>query len=97
MTMADLAAALERVTGEPILDKTNLVNLYKFTIELPPDNMAREIIIRSGRGNVSDTLADPPVVMTIEAVKKLGLRLERRRSEIETIVVDKIERTPTEN
>ena len=95
--MADLAVALERVTGEPILDKTKLVSLYKFTMELPPDNGAREIIIRSGRGNVSDTLAAPPVVMTSEAVKKLGLRLERRRSEIETIVVDKIERTPTEN
>jgi uncharacterized protein (TIGR03435 family) len=36
-------------------------------------------------------------VSTVSAVEGLGLRLEKRRSPFDIIVVDNIERQPTEN
>ncbi len=98
--MADLASLLERFTGQPVFDRTSLSGLYLFTIELPPRNTLRESFLRRG-GNVSPNLRAeldrPSIDMASEAFKGLGLRLEKRRSDVDTIVVDRIERTPTDN
>jgi uncharacterized protein (TIGR03435 family) len=40
---------------------------------------------------------DPSGVSAFKAVEKLGLKLEPRRILLDTIVVDTIERAPTEN
>jgi uncharacterized protein (TIGR03435 family) len=99
MTMGELAIELERVIGQPVFDRTNLGGLYAFTGLLPPNNGAREIILR--RSALSPDLpaafAVPAIELVSKPLKGLGLRLEKRRAEIETIVVDKIERTPTDN
>jgi uncharacterized protein (TIGR03435 family) len=100
MTMADLAGLLERRTGQPVFDRTNLSGLYRFTLELPPLNATREMVLR--RGTTSSPLAQaaftmPSIEMLPEALKRVGLRLEKRRAEVDTVVVDKIERTPTAN
>jgi len=44
-----------------------------------------------------DATFELPNISTAKAVEGLGLRLERRRSPIDVLVVDKIERTPTDN
>lgn len=101
MAMVDFTVVLERVIGEPVLDKTNLAALYKFTIDLPLNNMTRQSLMRGaamfGRNPSDSPFAASPIPMVSGGLKGLGLRLEKRRSEIETIVVDKIERTPTDN
>ena len=101
MAMVDFIVVLERVIGEPVLDKTNLATLYKFTIDLPLNNMTRQSLMRGaamfGRNPSDSPFAASPMPMVSGGLKSLGLRLEKRRSEIETIVVDKIERTPTDN
>ena len=101
MAMVDFAVVLERAIGEPVLDKTNLAALYRFTIELPVNATLRQSLMRGATLfglNPSDSpFAASPMPMVSGGLKGLGLRLEKRRSEIETIVVDKIERTPTEN
>lgn len=35
MTMAELASMLAECTGGPVLDRTQLTGVYKFSIELP--------------------------------------------------------------
>jgi uncharacterized protein (TIGR03435 family) len=101
MAMVDFVVVLERVIGEPVLDKTNLVALYRFTIDLPLNYTLRQSLMRGaalfGRNPSDSPYAASPLPMVSGGLKGLGLRLEKRRSEIETIVVDKIERTPTEN
>jgi uncharacterized protein (TIGR03435 family) len=100
MTMSDLATVLERLIGQPVFDRTNLTGVYTFNIELPPSNATRDSVLRNRGGsvtNLQEGFAVPPAVLSSEALKGLGLRLERRRAEIETIVVDRIERTPTDN
>jgi len=40
---------------------------------------------------------EPTGVSTFKAVEGLGLKIEERRSPIDVLVVDKSERSPTEN
>jgi len=95
MTMAELAKVLTDVTGQPVLDKTDLRGTYQFgDVELPLDarvlGAAREAF--ASRGGI-----EVPYVSESKSVESLGLRLERRRSTIDLIVVDSIDRAPTDN
>lgn len=99
MTMAEFATVLEGALGQPVFDRTNLGGLYAFTVVLPPDNVVREIILRRSAlsPNLPAAFAVPAIDVASKALKDLGLRLEKRSAEIETIVVDRIERIPTDN
>lgn len=92
ITMGQLAAMLSFTVDRPVVDGTRLTGLYKLRIELPPANFAiASVLIPITPTN------EPNVVSPFSAVEKLGLKLERRRLPADTIVVDHIERTPTEN
>ena len=95
MTMAELATVLTEVTGQPVLDKTDLRGTYQFGgIELPLNarvlKEAREAF--ASRGGL-----EVPYVSESKAVEAIGLRLERRRAPIDVIVVDSIDRAPADN
>jgi len=45
----------------------------------------------------ADTASDPSGAVVSASVEKLGLKLEPRKSPVETIVVDHLEKTPTDN
>ena len=97
MTMAELAARLTDVIGQPVLDRTDLRGMYQFhDVELPLDarvlEMARTSALRFGF-----TPPDVPNLSAPRAIEGLGLRLERRRSPVEVVVVDSIDRTPSDN
>jgi uncharacterized protein (TIGR03435 family) len=97
MTMAELAAVLTANVGQPVLDRTRLPRTYNFSdIELPLDAALVAIVDRSSRTAGFRGFEAPNVSLT-KALEPLGLRLERRRAPIDVIVVDKIERTPTDN
>jgi uncharacterized protein (TIGR03435 family) len=50
-----------------------------------------------GTSPVSEA-SDPGGVSTLfDSVKKLGLRLEPRKAPVEQVVIDHVEKTPTEN
>jgi uncharacterized protein (TIGR03435 family) len=96
MTMAELATVLSTSIGQPVLDKTDLRGSYEFgSVELPIDAAVLEMARRSilSRGGSLEV----PNVSVARELDSLGLRLERRRAPIDVIVVDKIERTPTDN
>ena len=62
------------------------------TLDMPPDGVS------GGRGDDAATASDPSGVPTIfKALEKLGLKLERRKVPVEMIVVDYLEKTPTDN
>ena len=95
MTMTELATVLTDVTGQPVLDKTDLRGTYQFGgVELPLNARvlkdAREAF--ASRGGI-----EVPYVSESKAIEAIGLRLERRPSPIDVIVVDRIDRTPTDN
>jgi uncharacterized protein (TIGR03435 family) len=44
-----------------------------------------------------DTASDPSGNSIFDAIQKLGLKLEARKGPIEVIVIDHVEKTPTDN
>ena len=51
----------------------------------------------NGPGGPADAASEPGGDSIFKAVEKLGLKLEARRAPVENIVIDHLEKTPTEN
>ena len=90
--MGQLAVILSLTLDRPVVDGTRLTGPYKLRIELPPPTFTIAIALIP----ITPT-NEPNIVTSFKAVEKLGLKLEARRLPVDTIVVDQIERTPTDN
>jgi uncharacterized protein (TIGR03435 family) len=101
---------LSRMLDQPVIDMTGLKEKYEVVLGLTPDNM-RTIATAGGfvtagmgpggrgpDGGMHDMAngADPAPTI-FQSVQQLGLKLESRRAPMETIVVDRAEKKPTEN
>jgi uncharacterized protein (TIGR03435 family) len=93
MTMPELADRLSSAVDRPVIDKTGLTGIYQFKIELP--RLVRPSLVTSADGKPISV--DPSGGSAFDAVKTLGLRLEAQRSPLDVVVVDRINRIPTEN
>ena len=92
--MAELTSILVLSTGRPVINATKLTGVYKFSIELPTEafaSVSAQVSAQTGR------TVDPSGASAPKAVEQLGLKLEPRRIPMDTIVVDKIERVPSDN
>jgi uncharacterized protein (TIGR03435 family) len=78
-----LAAFLTSVTGRRVIDQTGLKGLYNIDLSWVPD--------RDGESSVIDRAAAPAVE------RRLGLELLNKTSPYEVLVVDHIDKMPTEN
>jgi uncharacterized protein (TIGR03435 family) len=105
-TMQDLAARLTSQLNRPVTDATGLSAKYDFTLTFAPDGvmgpmgMAPPPPPPPGAGGndsvfVPEGEAPPTLFAAIQA--QLGLKLEAKKGNVEIIVVDHIEKTPTEN
>ena len=86
-----LADALPFFLNAPTADKTN-GGVYDYTLKLhqiPPDGTGQ----RGGGRSVGDAF-DPPLSTALQ--EQLGLRLEPRKVQVRTLVIDHLEK-PTEN
>jgi uncharacterized protein (TIGR03435 family) len=107
ITMAALAGRLTQFVDRPVVDETQLSGTYQVTVELPPGAMdgiafAQKMAIFAGLGSVGAGVggANAPEnsdAAMIQAVKRLGLELQSRKAPVETIIVDRVEKSPTEN
>jgi uncharacterized protein (TIGR03435 family) len=83
-----LTFMLSRRMDRPVLDMTGLTGVYDFTLDV------------SGLANFSGLppSADDPAVSIFTAVQKdLGLKLEATKRPIEVLVIDSVNKVPTEN
>ena len=87
-TMAMLASAIAALTGTPVVDVTHLDGTYDIELEYGPDDLAAAA--------PADAAAEPRASI-YTSIQKLGLKLESRKVPVEMIVVDRAEKTPTEN
>jgi uncharacterized protein (TIGR03435 family) len=95
ITMESLALMLTRFSranargalDRPVIDETGLTAKYDFDFD--------QGISDGGRGDGGALPGDE--ITAFEAVKALGLRLEQSKHTYDIIVIDHIERSPTEN
>ena len=107
VTMARLADVLTQFMDRPVVDATQLKGTYQVALDVPIQAMAgmtfvQKVAAFAGLGSFgarSGAAPDPDSVnpIIIQSVKSLGLELQPRKAPIETIVVDRLEKTPTPN
>ena len=94
ITMPALAEILERYrfADRPVVDETGLEGYYRLELDISQ----QELRMRDGWVPPPGMEpADPGSLFT--AIQRLGLKLEAKKEPVDTIVVDQVERTPTEN
>jgi len=108
VAMPTFAEMLTRFTDRPVIDMTGLTGNYQVAVEVAMEDlmkMARAagapVPMGGGPGGESakpaDAASDPSGNSVFTSVQQLGLKLEQRKAPVELIVIDKIEKTPTEN
>jgi uncharacterized protein (TIGR03435 family) len=108
MNMAALADTLSRFFDRPVVDLTGLKGTYQVALDLSMEdlrNAARTMGMmgpgmgggREGTRSPSDAASDPGGLSIFAAVQQLGLKLEPRKEPLDLIVIDHLEKAPTEN
>jgi uncharacterized protein (TIGR03435 family) len=91
-SMEQLALELTRQLRQPVVDATGLKGKYDFVLywalELPAPPTAPE-----GEFPVAST----PLPTLSDALQRLGLKVERKKVPADVLVIDHIEKVPTEN
>jgi uncharacterized protein (TIGR03435 family) len=103
LTMTNLAESLERFLDRPIVDATQLKGAYSLTLELTPEDY-RAMLVRAA---LSAGYVLPPEALRamddgsfgslIASLQKLGLALDSRKSPLDLLIIDRVQKSPTEN
>jgi uncharacterized protein (TIGR03435 family) len=105
-TLATLAEMISRFSERPVVDMTGIQGLYDFDLVFSPENMRG---MRMGGGMpppgegghpAPDGQTEAPAERAgsiYDSVQRYGLKLEPRKAPMEVLIVDHIEKTPTEN
>ncbi len=85
-TMADIAEMCTRELGRPVIDLSELTGAYDFNIDFmrPPDDP-------------TEARADSETPFLNAIQDQLGLRLRATKVPVKVVVIDHIEKTPSEN
>ena len=86
VTSEMLANVLSNQLGRTVQDQTGLSGVFDFKLEWEPDGQATDS---------TNARMGPSLFTAIQ--EQLGLKLEARKGSVEVLVIDRIERTPTEN
>jgi uncharacterized protein (TIGR03435 family) len=97
ITMAEFARTLLPYADHPVIDATGLKGAYHVTLGVPRPQQASTP--RPNRdGTIVPAASDPSGEISIfKSVQKLGLALEKRSMPVDHLIVDHVERLPTEN
>ena len=81
----------------PVIDKTGLAGRYDFTLEFAPDpaNLPGLPPPPPGAAAALETSPAPTIQAAIQ--EQLGLRLEQKKIPVEMLIIDRVDKTPTEN
>jgi len=91
----ELANALRSQVDAPVIDHTGLTGLYQFSIPVPATRLTTAM--RRTTDQAGGEASEPSGVNVMQSIGMLGLRLEKGRSPIETVIVEHIEKSPKEN
>jgi uncharacterized protein (TIGR03435 family) len=103
LDMPTFADMLTRFTDRPVVDMTEIKGRYDFSLDLTPEDRTAMLI----RIALAQGVVLPPQAMRAldfgsnvslsSSLEKLGFTLESRRAPLEILIIDSIQKTPTEN
>jgi uncharacterized protein (TIGR03435 family) len=108
ITLAAFADVLSPFLDRPVLNMTELKGSYQVALDLSMDDL-RKVARTAGvavpgaapgpesAGHPADAASDPSGGSIFASVQQLGLKLEPRKAPVEIIVIDHVEKNPTEN
>lgn len=104
-TMSSFLDMLGNQTDKPIVDMTGLTGKYDFTLIFEPErNMGMAMALKGampspppGAGPAPEGADETAPALTTAVQDQLGLKLEPRKAPLDLIVIDHLEKTPTEN
>jgi uncharacterized protein (TIGR03435 family) len=101
--MPTFADMLSRFTDRPVVDMTNIKGRYDFTLELTPEDRTAMLV----RSALAAGVVLPPQALRIldvgstvsltSSLEKIGFTFETRKAPLEVLVIDSVQKTPTEN
>jgi uncharacterized protein (TIGR03435 family) len=100
MTMTAFADFIGRYSELPIIDFTGIQGTYQMEFDVSAEevrNAARAHGVAVPPPASGETASDPAGASLAASLRKLGLRLESRKAPTEVLVIDKVEKVPTEN
>jgi uncharacterized protein (TIGR03435 family) len=103
-TMDEFASRLQGMVGRPVRNATGLTRRYDFELSFAPSPgqslMPGGPVMRlppPGSPDGASTTDDSGVSIFAALQDQLGLKLESKKGPVDTLVIDHIEKTPTEN
>jgi len=96
-----LIQMLESQLKGPVVDRTGLSGKYDFTLEYSLDTMVLPLPAGppgaggAAAGTPPEVASGPPLPAALQ--DQLGLKLEQKRAPLEVLIIDRADRTPTEN
>lgn len=104
MLKANISAFADMLTsilGKPVVDRTGLTGYYQIALNIPREdvqNVARTLGIGGPAGfQTIGAPTDPGGSSMFRAIEQFGLKLDSRKEQIETLIIDHIEKLPTAN
>jgi uncharacterized protein (TIGR03435 family) len=88
--MSDLAQEMSAQIGRPVVDETGLAGQYEIHMDVTP------YVTQASAGNNGGQL-DVIGILFTGLQDLLGLKLEARKENVDVLVIDHVEKTPTEN
>jgi uncharacterized protein (TIGR03435 family) len=99
-----LTEMLGNQLGFPVVDTTGLKANYDFTLDFTPDRMEGPMGVMhppppgDGGGAPAASVSDVTGPTIFAAVQEqLGLKLEQKKGPVDLLVIDRLEKVPTEN
>ena len=108
ISMAAFADTLSRFFDRPVVDLTELKGTYQVALDLSMEDLRTAAMtmgimgpgMGAGRGGArppADAASDPGGLSVFAAVQQLGLKLEPRKVALDFVVIDHLEKAPTDN
>jgi uncharacterized protein (TIGR03435 family) len=102
-TIGQICDFISNQLGRSVVDQTGLTGKYDFNLEFAPENMPM-LPPGGGRGDGGrgeagglPASSEPAPTLIVALQEQLGLKLEQKKLPIDIVIVDHIEKTPTEN
>ncbi|MGP8248020.1 MAG: TIGR03435 family protein [Bryobacteraceae bacterium] len=101
-TLSNLAEMISRFTERPVVDMTGIQGVYDFDLVFSPETTRGMRVMGGGMpppgaGEHAPSDAPEGAGSIYDSVARYGLNLEARKAPMEILIVDHIDRTPTEN